>query len=100
MSNYDKIAALESEFKGRQWSEIPQERINEIDWFGYGWPTIDRYGDYIGACLGAAEMGDTSARTTIVIDPNGTDWMLLDYPDSDDEPVLLPGGFRVSPEND
>lgn len=100
MTNYEKIVLLQNEFKGRPWNEIPKERLEKIDWLGYGWPTIDCNGDFICVCLGAALLDSPGARTTIVLDPDGLDWLLLDYPDDENDPPPLPDGFTISPDND
>lgn len=99
MDNYEKLVKLGKDYKGRLWSEIPKERIEDIDWFGYGWPTIDADGEYIGVYQGEGDLNDGAARMTIVTDPHGTDWLLLDYPSDENEQPPLPAGFTVSRDN-
>lgn len=94
MTNSEKIKQLESEFRGVHYTEIPTSRLDEIDFYGYGWPIVDCDGDFIrvGGIEDYPEL--RGMAQVIVLDEAGTDWV-LEY-DADDEEPPIPDGMRLS----
>lgn len=94
MNTYEMIEKLLADYCDTPAIDIPRSRIDEIDWLDYGWPIIDAYGDLVS--YGYAEEIEklNGARFTFVIDGNGTQWLLRDYPDEGD-PLVIPEGFHV-----
>lgn len=87
----EDIAQLLHDFHGTHYTEIPMDRVNEIDFLGYGWPVLDCDGDLID--VSDLDHRDDGAREIIVLDENGTDWVYRDY--SDDTPEF-PDGLWIS----
>lgn len=70
----DKLADFFSDFYNKHYSEIPADRINSIDWLGYGWPRLDHYGDLVG--IGGTESAEPGFIDVIVEDENGGEWIV------------------------
>lgn len=93
LTTREQIERLEQEFAGKHYSEIPMERLDEIDFGGYGWPIVNPDGLFqrVG---GIGEYPELENKCqVIVLDEDGTDWM-LEYWEDDDDPV--PNGMRLA----
>lgn len=94
----EKIQDLLNDYSNVHFNQIPESRINEIDWLGYGWPMLDTYGDLIGIG-GVDDYPELSHNRHIFVSsrPNSYDaeWIIECDEDTEDEDAIPEGLYKI-----